>query len=382
MLDPIAYLLGKVLRFIYYIAFENYGLAIIIFTILVRLVMLPLTIKQQKSTAKMQEIQPLLNDIQKRYKDDKEQLNKEMMKLYEEHNYNPAGGCVPMLIQMPILLTLYWVIVQPLKFLIGKSEEARLAIINVAAKAQLAIISLLPGENIPKTIEEVVKSWGTHGEIKALSYFNENPEALSQVTGLLDKSELIDFNSFLGLHLGETPNPALLFTDFANTWKVQLPLLVLIIVATLATYMSSKMTMPKATNKPEGASGCSSNSMLYMGPVMTLMFSFRLPAGVILYWMSGYVFAIFQQLYLNYTKKKDPLVVQAKDDKSKKITDESALLEENNGTIDNGSDSAEELPAKKELPSSPQKGNSKGKSNKGKKGGGKKGGSKKGGKKK
>ena len=122
MFDFLAYPLGKFLKFIYDIAFENYGLAIIIFTFIVRLAMLPLTVKQHKSSMKMQEIQPLVDDIRRKYKDDREAMNQELMKLYQEHNYNPAGGCLPMLIQMPLLLTLYWVIIQPLKFM-GKPKK-------------------------------------------------------------------------------------------------------------------------------------------------------------------------------------------------------------------------------------------------------------------
>ncbi len=371
MLDPIAKVLGVVLKFIYDIAFENYGLAIIIFTVLVRLAILPLTIKQQKSSAKMQELQPLINDIQKRYKDDKEKLNQELMKVYQEHNYNPAGGCLPLLIQMPILLTLYWVIAQPLKFMLGKTEEARTAIINVAAKAQVAINSLLTDPKIPKTVEDVVKSWGTYSDIKALNYFNGNPEALTQVTGFLDKSELIDFKSFMGLHLGEIANPAKLFSDFQNNWKIQLPILILVILATVTTYFSSKLAMPKTTNQQQsGAAGCSTNSMLYMGPVMTLMFSFQMPAGVILYWMAGYVFAIFQQLFLN--KMRDKAAAQkaeAEKEKAAKIDEGSVPIEDNN-IIDSGTRTVN-----KQLPSGGSK--NKGNSGKGKKGGNKKGGKKK-----
>ncbi|NLK87828.1 MAG: YidC/Oxa1 family membrane protein insertase [Clostridiaceae bacterium] len=378
MLDPIAKVLGVVLKFIYDNAFQNYGLAIIIFTILVRLAMLPLTLKQQKSSAKMQEIQPLLNDLQKRYKDDKEKLNQEMMKLYQEHNYNPASGCLPLLIQMPILLTLYWVIAQPLKFMLGKTEEARTAIINVAAKAQVAINALLNDPKIPTTVEDVVKSWGTYSEIKALNYFNENPEALSQVTGFLDKTELIDFKSFLGLHLGEIANPTALFSDFQNTWKIQLPILILVLLATVTTYLSSKLAMPKTTTQQSGAAGCSTNSMLYMGPVMTLMFSFRLPAGVILYWMAGYVFAIFQQLYLNKQRDKAAALREAAEkEKAARAAEENAQKEEENGTIE-----GETQKADKQLPSGGSKSSGKGGSKGGSKGKGKKGGSKKGGKKK
>jgi YidC/Oxa1 family membrane protein insertase len=363
MLDPIAKVLGVVLKFIYDIAFHNYGLAIIIFTVIVRLAMLPLTIKQQKSSIKMQELQPLINDIQKRYKDDKEKLNQELMKVYQENNYNPASGCLPLLIQMPILLTLYWVIAQPLKFMLGKTEEARTAIINVAAKAQAALSS------VPTTVDEVIKSWRTYSEIKALNYFNENPEALSEVSGLLDKSELIDFKSFLGLNLGEvaTYDPKIVF---GPEWKVYVPLLILVLIATVTTFISSKLAMPKNTSQQSGPAGCSSNSMLLMGPLMTLYFSFAMPAGVILYWMAGYVFAIFQQLYLNKQRDKAAALKEAAEkEKAAKLAAEAASMEENNSIEDN-----ETNKYNKQLPSG-----NKGNSSKGK---GKKGGNKKGGKKK
>lgn len=291
MLDYIARPLGMFLKFIYdTIAFQNYGLAIIVFTIIVRAALLPLTLKQYKSTSKMQEIQPLINDVQKRYKDDKEKLNQELMKLYKEHNYNPMGGCFPMLLQMPIILSLYWVIVQPLKFMLGKDELTQIPkLVEVASQA------------LGRTVQQM----GSQKELLTMNYFNENPDALSKVTGLLNKSELIDFNNFLGLHLGEiaTYKPEQLFGPDAG---IYIPLLILVILATVTTFFSTKLSMPKT--KPDaqkgGAAGCSNNSMMYMGPAMTLIFAFQMPAGVILYWMIGYVVGIFQQLYINNHIKK------------------------------------------------------------------------------
>lgn len=302
-MDFIAIPLGKFMMFIYKtIAFQNYGLAIIIFTILVKLALLPLTLKQLKSSGKMQELQPVIADIQKRYKDDKEKMNQEMMKVYQEHHYNPAGGCLPLLVQMPILITLYWVIVQPLKFMLGiTSDEIRNKIIEVAAK----------GMNL------TVQAMG-HGEIKAMNYFFDHRDALSQVSGLLHENELINFNNFLGLHLGETAtyNIQKLFGPEAH---IYIPLFILVIVSTATTYISTKLTMPKNTNngaKQNAAGSSMTNSMMYIGPVMTLLFSFQLPAGVILYWMIGYVVSIFQQLYinkfvLNKNKKEEPKNISA-----------------------------------------------------------------------
>lgn len=328
MWDLIAGPLGKFLLFIYNIAFHNYGLAIIIFTLIVRLALMPLTFKQYQSTAKMQKLQPQLNEIQKRYKDDKEKLNQEMMKLYQENNYNPASGCLPMLIQLPIIMSLYWVIIQPLKFMMGKSADAINKIVEVASSG------------LGKTIQQM----GTQKELLALNYFSDNPDKLSHVSQYLNKSELINFNSFLGLHLGETAvyQPNILFGPKAGIF---IPLFILVIIATVTTYISTKLAMPSTnnTNSQGGAMGCTNNSMLLMGPVMTLMFSFTLPAGVILYWMAGYVVAILQQLYVNkHILKKNQKADQAVIEGKKKANGGSAgALEagaENAGQITDGAD--------------------------------------------
>jgi YidC/Oxa1 family membrane protein insertase len=84
---------------------------------------LPLTIKQFRSTAKISEIQPQLKKIQDKYKNDPQKLNQEMMKLYQENKINPAGGCLPLIIQMPILFSLYYVISQPLRYMFRITSE-------------------------------------------------------------------------------------------------------------------------------------------------------------------------------------------------------------------------------------------------------------------
>ena len=95
--------MGWVFNLIYEVV-KNYGVALTLFTVLIKLVLLPLSIKQQKSMVKMQQIQPLLNDIQQKYKDDPQKQQAEMMKFYKENKVNPTGGCLPLLIQMPILI--------------------------------------------------------------------------------------------------------------------------------------------------------------------------------------------------------------------------------------------------------------------------------------
>ncbi len=99
--------LAAVLNFLYTYAGHDYGLAIILLTLGVRLVMLPLTIKQTRSMQEMQRVQPMLKKLQEKYKDDKPKLQEEMMRFYSEHKINPLGGCLPMLLQFPILIALF-----------------------------------------------------------------------------------------------------------------------------------------------------------------------------------------------------------------------------------------------------------------------------------
>lgn len=99
-------LMLKTLRF-FYSLIPNYGIAIILLTLLVRLVLYPLTLKQTKAMAQMQKLQPKIKDIQDRYKDDRQKMNEEVMKLYMKNNVSPLGGCLPLLLQLPIIMALY-----------------------------------------------------------------------------------------------------------------------------------------------------------------------------------------------------------------------------------------------------------------------------------
>jgi YidC/Oxa1 family membrane protein insertase len=94
----------------------DYGYSIIIFTILTKILLLPINIKQTESTKRMNELNPKMKEIQEKYKNDKEKMNQKLMELYKEHNYNPASGCLPALIQMPILFALFYVIQNPVKY--------------------------------------------------------------------------------------------------------------------------------------------------------------------------------------------------------------------------------------------------------------------------
>jgi YidC/Oxa1 family membrane protein insertase len=101
--------LGAVLSF-FYDLIPSYGIAIILLTVFVRVILLPLTIKQTRSMKQMQEIQPKVKELQRKYKGNRQKLNEELMKLYKEHQVNPLGGCLPLLLQLPVFFALYQVL--------------------------------------------------------------------------------------------------------------------------------------------------------------------------------------------------------------------------------------------------------------------------------
>lgn len=262
--------LGIILNFIYEnLAFKNYGFAIILFTIFIKLLLLPLTIKQSKSTAKMQELQPIIQEIQRKYKNDKNKLNEEMMKVYSENKYNPASGCLPLLVQLPILFSLIYVIGQPLTYMLGYSPD----------QIAIALAKVPSSVNITDFYKQI---------------------AAVDIGGILNLK-------FLGLNLGLVPTwrPNILFGPESSTY---LPLLILPIISFASTILSTKLMMMSTTKRNEGnnnkeasqdAAMAMQKNMMFIGPMMTLLVSFQFPAGLGLYWCAGNIFQIFQQIYLN-----------------------------------------------------------------------------------
>ncbi|MDR1439116.1 MAG: YidC/Oxa1 family membrane protein insertase [Clostridiales bacterium] len=281
MFDIVLVPLGKLMEFIYrFLAFENYGLAIVVFTILTKLAMLPLTIKQYQSTANMQRLNPKLEELKRQYGSDKQRLNEETMKLYQQEKINPMGSCLPMLIQFPIIMALYQVITRPLQYTIGKSQE------QIAALREL--YNTLSG------------STGAYvQDMQMLNFFKSSQPYMDEAAsrGLLGASDLLNMN-FLGLDLSKTPtyNTGLLFGPEMSTY---LPLLLVPLIGVVATYISSRVSMLSTAQQSQGQQPSMNKTMMLMGPVMTLIFSFQLPAGVLIYWIAGYIIQIAQQLFIN-----------------------------------------------------------------------------------
>jgi len=227
---------------------HNYGVAIILLTILIRLILYPLMQKQMVSMREMQKIQPLMKAVQDKYKNDKERLNKELMALYKEHKVNPMSGCLPLLIQMPILILLF----QTLRVF-----EYLDPITNNTAGGFLWIANQY---NIIENGETIAKA------------------------GLALSERLIPFGVFGIEYIGILP-----------------------FLVGGSMYIQQKMTSPGgATGKEGGSSAQTQKMMTIMMPLMIGFMSFSLPSGLTLYWFTSTLLGIGQQYLIN---KKTPTIV-------------------------------------------------------------------------
>jgi YidC/Oxa1 family membrane protein insertase len=255
IVEPFAVAMGYIIKVLYDITL-NYGIAIILFTIVVKLLTLPLTIKQQKSLIETQKLQPIVEKLQKKYSKDPEKLNMEVAKLYKEKNVNPFSGCLLLLIQFPIIFAMFYVIQQPITY-------------------------MFRGQNI-----ELPSAYAgnTYGQVYYIA--NERPDMLNM--------------NFLGLDLGQVPNH-----NMAN------PILWIIpILAGVTTFLSSKITAAQQ-KKNQGNSETAqqtetmTKNMMTFFPIMSAYIAFIVPLGMGLYWLVNNIVTMVIQFLVNKSLYKD-----------------------------------------------------------------------------
>lgn len=284
MFDFIYVLLGTIMRFIYNFV-DNFGIAIILFTILVRVCLLPLVIKQQKSMAHMQKMQPKLQEIQKKYQYDKDKLNEETMKLYQQYKINPMSSCLPLFIQMPILIAIYGVIQNPITYIMGHPVTEEL-------KAALTVLCQNPTDTQLNVVAFVSNNLDKAKELLATIQTNFTAEQF-----------VMNFN-FFGLNLGYTPSAAV------STYPI---LWVLPVVAALTTFLTSYISQKLNAKSQTEEQASQMKSMQLIFPFMTGYFCYILPAAMGLYWIVGNLIQIVQSLTFDrYIVQKEVDVIEVK----------------------------------------------------------------------
>ncbi len=286
MWDFFAKPFGALMEFIYFnLAFQNYGVAIIIFTLFVKILLLPLSVKQQRSMEKQQALQPELEALKNKYKDDprNKQYQEEQMALYSKHKINPYGGCLPMLLQFPLIIIVYQIIRRPLTYVAGLAG-------NVISSLAGAYTGAGAGEAF-------VRTW-SNNEITINNFFLGNTEKFYEIAG--QSANLINMK-FMGIFdLGITPRWQ--FWSFGDEWKTYLPLMLIPVLAVVSSYVQMWLTNrinngpKKKGEKKETVPGL--GSVVKIMPLMTLFIGFMVPAGLGFYWIVSNVFGVLQTLLI------------------------------------------------------------------------------------
>ena len=277
---------------LFYDLTNSYGVALILFTLVIKLIMLPFQMKSKKSMMRMSRVSGQMQDLQKRYAKNQAKLQEEMQKLYEEEGVNPMSGCLWSLIPFPILIALYSIIRQPITHFMMLSKDVLQTVVQSAADAgvNLTNIVMMDKATGAPALKDGLYQMAAYGQINLVKAVQEM--GLSTPEGWFD----MNYN-FLGLDLTATPWEYV--KNFTFTWAV-IGVILIPILAGLSQFVFSKLTM-KTQPQADAAGGASMKSMMYMMPLMSVYIAFIMPAALGVYWIAQSVFSLIQEAILNKT---------------------------------------------------------------------------------
>ena len=303
MFSFFANIFGYLLNFIYNFV-NNYGLAMIIFTIVIKLVMLPLSIKQQKMLKKSTKLQEKMKILQFKYKNDPEKLNQEMMNLYKEEKMNPFSGCFSTIIQFILLISIFYMVRSPLTYMKKVDTETVNTYVQQLKDSEKEVSAAYPEIDIIREIGFLQEKNPEDSELKNLS-FNMN---------------------FLGLDLSKIPQQNL------GDWTVYIIPVLYILSSFISIRMTTNMQkkqkdkdspiiditenakkedkqMVKVEETPAeeeyDAMAQTNKMMSWMMPIMSVSISLVAPLGLALYWLVNNITMILERLILNKIIKED-----------------------------------------------------------------------------
>ena len=277
---------------LFYNLTNSYGVALILFTLVIKLIMLPFQMKSKKSMMRMSRVSGQMQELQKRYAKNQAKFQEEMQKLYEEEGVNPMSGCLWSLIPFPILIALYSIIRQPITHFMMLSKDVLQTVVQSAADAGVNLTNIVMMDKATGTpaLKDGLYQLASYGQINLVKAVQEM--GLSTPEGWFD----MNYN-FLGLDLTATPWEYV--KNFTFTWAV-IGVILIPILAGLSQFVFSKLTM-KTQPQADAAGGASMKSMMYMMSLMSVYIAFIMPAALGVYWIAQSVFSLIQEAILNKT---------------------------------------------------------------------------------
>ena len=287
MIDFLASVFGYVLNFIYELV-KNYGLAIILFSILLKLIMLPLSIRQQKTMKKSIKIQEKTKEIQEKYKNDPTKMNQEIMDLYKRENMSPLSGCLSSILQIVLLFSIFYLVRSPLTHMVKMEPETIEIYVNQIKEEATENDQRIsyPEIALIKSAREKIAS----GEVE-----EDKKETYEKMAINMD---------FLGLDLSNVPTQ-----DMSNPTVFVIPILYVIssfISIRLSSNINKKKQKDEENTATEQDSIANANkSMMWFMPIMSISIAIIAPLGLALYWLVNNMLMIVERLIMNNFFNKD-----------------------------------------------------------------------------
>lgn len=359
----IVWILGKIMEGIFTVidavGVPNIGLAIILFTIIINLLMLPLTIKQQKFAKLSAKMNPELQAIQSKYKNRKDQnsqmaMQSEMQAVYAKYGVSPTGSCGYLLIQMPILFALYRVI-YAMPAYVGKiGDTFRVLADSIISADNGAWLTTTDAGSIANTISTYGKSISTNMQNGIVDVLNKLSSSDMQLVAdqynlngatfdgqmILGADGLINrYNNFLGLNIGDSPQHLIIDAFHSGAWMILVGAVLIPVLAALTQWITVKLMPSQDTDTKDLSDQAAQmqstmKTMNYIMPLMSAWFCLTLPAGMGIYWIASAVVRGIQQIIINKHIDKmnfDDIIKKNEGKSAKKI----AKMKENQERINN-----------------------------------------------
>lgn len=327
ILGPIAKVLGilmdAIFNFLEMISIPNIGLAIILFTIVIYLLMTPLTIKQQKFSKLSAKMNPEIKAIQKKYANKKDNdsmmaMNQETQAIYKKYGVSPTGSCLQMLIQMPILFALYRVI-YAIPAYVGKVKDAFFPLVDELIAQEGGIEFVQNFKTSAMYQKQFTNELFTNPALAGHTEYVQNTivDALNRASStdwasLSEKftgisadinntlTQLNEYNNFLGLNAADSPSVIIRESVNSGAWLLVIGALLIPLLSALTQWINTKL-MPQPSSGTDGQDTMASSmkTMNTMMPIMSAIFCFTLPVGMGIYWIAGAVIRSIQQVAIN-----------------------------------------------------------------------------------
>ena len=357
ILGPIAKLLGIIMNWIFEVTclifpagsnlYGNIGLCIIVFTIIIYIFLLPLTIKQQKFSKLSQKMQPEIKAIQNKYKNKKDQasmmaMNEETNMVYQKYGISPSGSCVQLLVQMPILFALYRVIYNVPAYVSGLKEYFTPVVDGIISiKGHEEVMKSFMEEIGLKTVQLNFEGTAEQARDSIIDVLYKIPttawdtlrESFPSISGSIDTLEmqLGSMNDFLGINIANSPVEVIKSGWGAGQYLLVIGALLVPILSALTQIINIKL-MPSSVDSDNPASDTMASSMKTMNtmmPLMSFIMVFTFPVGMGIYWIAGSVIRSIQQIAINrYMSKMDlDALIQKNQEKAKKKREKKGVTE-------------------------------------------------------